>query len=121
MTEGESFRPFRIVTERYINEWAAGRVASRNSPPKIDRAVRKLAVVPRRGLEAIFTSSSISNRCDGCQDPRGTYMGHRSSPAGDNAPPDADLAWLVNHWNHLPSEVKMTIMTVAHNVLTRDG
>jgi hypothetical protein len=31
--------------------------------------------------------------------------------------PDTDLAWLVNHWNHLPPEVKMTIMTVARNVL----
>jgi len=29
----------------------------------------------------------------------------------------ADLAWLVNQWNHLPPEVKITIITVARNVL----
>ena len=44
-------------------------------------------------------------------------MGHRSDRTVIHVPPDADLAWLVNHWNHLPPEVKMTIITVARSVL----
>jgi hypothetical protein len=46
-------------------------------------------------------------------------MGHRSDKTVINAHYDADLAWLVNHWNFLPPEVKMTILTVARNVLSR--
>ncbi len=54
--------------------------------------------------------------CDDFENPRGTYMGHRSPSVDDNA----DLAWLVNHWKLLPPEVKMTIMTVARNMVTLD-
>ena len=53
------------------------------------------------------------------KDLRGTYMGHRSDKTVVNAHPNADLAWLVNHWSLLPPEVKMTIITVARNVLSR--
>jgi hypothetical protein len=47
-------------------------------------------------------------------------MGHRPPPEGYKNVSYPDLTWLVNRWDRLPSEVKMTIMTVARSVLASD-
>ena len=70
-------------------------------------------MAPPRGIIGSGVKGCTSTSCDKPNNGRGTYMGRRSA----KHVPDTDLAWLVNHWNHLPPEVKMTIMTVARNVL----